>query len=310
MKTYVFEGKITALSSISHNGGEMNGNIAQLRREGFVQKDGSVEEVPVLSGNMIRGILRDKGMYHMLRKLGLSVDEETGEIQGIPLPAFQFLFSGGALTSTSKSGVDVDYFRKMRETAPIIGLFGGAIGNRIMPGKMKIGKMIPISDETEHLIPDRFIPDKYSSVWDYCQQEMYTRRDDENNDKVRRFLKDGNNPQELAKQRSGSPQQMIYHIETLKAGTQFYWKIVLEDVTDVEFEAFITTLLDFSRAPFVGGKSATGHGEIAMKMDNWIEIDSRLSPEGKEVDTPLGSKYEKHLDENKEEILNMINDIE
>ena len=36
MKTFVLEGTCTALSSISHNGGEKNGTIVQLRREKFV----------------------------------------------------------------------------------------------------------------------------------------------------------------------------------------------------------------------------------------------------------------------------------
>ena len=58
---------MTALSSITHNGGQSYGITSMLRRERFVQTDGSVEEVPVISGNGIRGMLRDKGMYHMCR---------------------------------------------------------------------------------------------------------------------------------------------------------------------------------------------------------------------------------------------------
>ena len=54
MKTYILEGIVTALSSISHNGGEKNGIVTQLRREKFVQPNGKVIEVPVISGNSIR----------------------------------------------------------------------------------------------------------------------------------------------------------------------------------------------------------------------------------------------------------------
>lgn len=59
MKTIEFAGVMTALSSISHGGGQSFGINAKLRREKFVQPDGSVEEVPVLSGNGLRGLLRE-----------------------------------------------------------------------------------------------------------------------------------------------------------------------------------------------------------------------------------------------------------
>ena len=33
MRSYIMEGVVTALSSITHNGGERNGTVTQLRRE-------------------------------------------------------------------------------------------------------------------------------------------------------------------------------------------------------------------------------------------------------------------------------------
>lgn len=312
MRTYVFEGVVSALTSISHNGGERNGITTQLRREKFVQPSGRVEKVPVISGNSIRGILRDRGMFYMLQQLGYGVNE-NGTVAGLSLNAFYFLFSGGALTSTGSGDLDISSYRKMKDLIPLIGLFGGAAGNAIMPGKLKIGKLIPICDETKHLIPERFIPEHVDSIWEYCQTEMYTRRDDEKNDKLRVMLPAGelkqikgesDIPVEAVDKKK--PQQMMYHTETLSAGTQFFWKIIAEDVTDVEFEALICTLLEFSKAPYIGGKSAVGHGEIAIKMDRWIEIDSRVNLQGTEVDVTLGKKYESHLKENKKAIGDML----
>lgn len=296
MKTYILEGVVTALSSISHNGGERNGTITQLRREKFVQPDGKVAKVPVVSGNAIRGILRDRGMLNMLTQLGYGVNTETGEVKGLPLNAFYFLFSGGSLVSTGAEGVDIKHFREMRQTIPLISLFGGAAGNIIMPGKMKIGKLIPICKETAHLIPERFHSQNIQTIWEFCQTEMYTRRDDEKNDRVRMLidrpaLTDGSAKPE----KTGTPQQMKYDIETLAAGTQFYWKIVLEDVSDVEFEAFLAAILEFSKAPNIGGKSGVGHGEISIKLDKWVEVDSRLNLQGTEIDVKLGTKYQDHL---------------
>ncbi len=312
MRTYVMEGVVTALTSISHNGGERNGTVTQLRREKFVQPDGRVERIPVISGNAIRGILRDRGMFNMLHQIGYGVNAETGEVKGLPLSAFYFLFSGGALVSTGNTAIDIERYRNMRATIPLIGLFGGAAGNMIMPGKMKIGKLMPICSETKHLIPERFVPKHIDTIWEYCQTEMYTRRDDEKNDRVRTLIQrkqlaDGTTEKIAETKKQSGPQQMMYNIETLAAGTKFYWKVVLEDVTDVEFEAFLATLLEFSKSPNVGGKGGVGHGEIAINLENWVEIDSRMNLQGTELDMKLGTKYQEHLKKNKENIRKFLN---
>lgn len=318
MRTYIFEGVVTALSSICHNGGERNGTVTQLRREKFIQPGGKVAAVPVVSGNSIRGILRDRGMFSMLRQVGYGVQAD-GKVQGLPLQAFYFLFSGGALASTGKEGIDVGHFRKLKSTIPLIGLFGGAVGNAIMPGKLKIGKLLPICKETDHLLPVRFRHENPQTIWEYCQTEMFTRRDDAKNDRLLPMLQQKQVAEQSglfgtetaveaeAPAKGAGPQQMMYNVETLAAGTQFYWKVLAEDVTDIEFEAFLACLIEFSKSPNIGGKGATGHGEIAVKLDNWVEIDSRLHLQGKEIDFTIGTKYTEHLKEKEAEIRSLLN---
>ena len=196
----------------------------------------------------------------------------------------------------------------MRETIPLIGLFGGAVGNIIMPGKMKIGKLLPVCNETAHLVPERFLPETTQTIWEYCQTEMYTRRDDEKNDRVRMLIsRPAIGEGEPAK--PAAPQQMKYDVETLAAGTQFYWKVVLEDVSDVEFEAFLATVLEFSKSPNIGGKGAVGHGEISIKLDKWIEVDSRVNLQGSELDVKLGTKYKEHLKKHGDGIKSFLNNM-
>lgn len=312
MQTIIWEGTMTALSSISHNGGQSFGINSKLRREKFVQLDGSVEEIPVLSGNGLRGLLRDRGMLHMCRALGYGVQEATGAVSGLSLAAFYFLFSGGALTSTGSRGIDIDEARKVRSFIPLVGVFGGAMGNSIMPGKLKCGKAIPICAETIHLLPRSFHGERVPpSIWEYLQEEMYTRKDDEKNEHLRqliapeaRGLIETEQKQAAlkkavggAEEETGQKQQMRYYVETFAAGTPFYWKICLDDVTDVEFEAFVTTLVEFSKLPYVGGKSNVGLGEIAIHFDNWLAIDSRAHPYGQAIERPLGARYAEHLHE-------------
>ncbi len=326
MHIYILEGVMTALTSISHIG-DTHGINAKLRREKVVQPDGSIEEIPIISGNALRGILRDRGMFHMLKMLGYGVDEQTGEVRGLSLPAFYFLFSGGALTKDAGRGIDVDEVRQWRTLIPLVSLFGGAMGNKIMPGKAKIGKAIPICLETLHLIPERFVDDTgHQSIWELLQEEAYTRRDDEKNENLRqliapdvRLLLEAADAEKRKRahlhpdfdtvEETGQKQQMRYYVETISAGTRLYWDIVLDDVSDLEFDAFCITLAEFGRFPYIGGKSAVGHGKVAIHFDKWIEIEPRLRPAGKELDFTLGTRYIQHLQEHGQEIREMIDGL-
>ncbi len=324
MHTYVFEGIMTALTSISHIGETMGVN-AKLRREKIVQPDGSVEEVPVISGNAIRGILRDRGMLHMLRHLGYGVDEQSGEVKGLSLAAFYFLFSGGALTKAGgAAGLDVDEARKWRELIPLVAIFGGAMGNQIMPGKLKVGKAIPICAETRHILPERFVGAEPQSVWDVLQEEAYTRRDDEKNENLRPLIapevrglleasaadkrKKASAGDDVAGE-TGQKQQMRYYVETLAAGTRLFWDLTLDDVTPLEFDAICITLSEFAKYPHLGGKSNVGHGKVSIQFDEWLEINPRLAPAGKAVDVALGTHYMAHLKAHAEEMRSLINGL-
>ncbi len=309
MENLVFEGIMTALSSISHNGGQSFGVTSKLRREKFVQPDYSVEEIPVISGNGMRGMLRDRGMAHMCRMLGFGEDGK-----GLSLPAFQFLFSGGSLTSAGGKTIDIGEARRIRTLIPLVGVFGGALGNHILPGILKCGKAIPICRETAHLIPPRFVSSNPVSIWEYLQEEMYTRKDDSKNERLRgvidqrtRLLMEAADTEKASKpanetvEETGGHQQMRYFVETISAGTPLYWKIVLDDASELEFEAFLQCLLEFSKMPYIGGKSNVGLGEVALKFDNWVKIDSRTEA-GSEVSMPLGKLYNEHIRANADAI--------
>lgn len=323
METFLFQGIMTALTSISHIG-DNYGVISKLRREKIVTPDGSVEEIPVISGNSLRGILRDVGMIHMLKMLGYGIDEESGEVRGLSLSAFYFLLSGGALTKDAGRGIDIDEARKWRELIPLVSIFGGAMGNQIMSGKAKIGKATPICEETKHLIPDNFVHNGEKTIWEMVQEEAYTRRDDEKNENLRQLIapevrglleakardqrEKAGTVEDVARE-TGQKQQMRYYVETLAAGVELFWEITLDDVTPVEFDAFLITLAEFSKSPYIGGKSGVGHGKVSIKFDKWIELNPRISAPGKEIDLPLGQHYIQHLEQNADNIRELINGL-
>jgi CRISPR type IV-associated protein Csf2 len=210
MKTYVLEGICTALSSICHNGGEKNGTIIQLRREKVVQPNGKIVEIPVISGNSIRGKIRDLAAIDILTK-------KDGVKVQVDADSFNLLFSGGSLESVGDKNLDIEMVRKMREDIPMISVLGCSVGNIILPGKVDIGKMIPICKETLHLIPEKFHGDgEKKTIWEYCQVEMNTRKDDTKDENKREYIK----PEDINSELSGG--QMMYYTETFIAETKFY----------------------------------------------------------------------------------------
>lgn len=318
MRSLVMEGTVKALTSIAHNGGESLGITSKFRREKWITSSGAVEEIPIVSGNAVRGILRDRGMMQMCRQIGYGVSE-SGEVKGLSLAAFYFLFSGGTL-SASGSGLNIELARNIQRLIPLSAVFGGAVGGQIMPGKLNCGKLIPICAETSHLLPERFRPANPISFWELLQEEMYVRKDDEKNENLRGMLESVQKKQLSAKaglfgdtsmvsEKSDKPQQMMYYVETLCAGTEFFWKLELKDVTDIEFEAFLSALVAFSQSPRIGGKHNVGLGEIAVKFDSWMEIDSRVVGTGKEIDVPIGTKYYKHLETEAENIKELLKSL-
>jgi RAMP superfamily len=314
--TYELSGVMTALSSILHSSpGQTFGTVTMFRREKICLPDDRVEEIPIVSGNSLRGRLRDLGMAYCCRVLGYGQarTNEAGEVQrieGLTMPAFYLLFSGGSLTSgEGAKALDLRYVQRLQSLIPLLGVFGGAVGNHGQHGKLIVDKAYPICAETAHLLPDAYRGTE--SVWGLLQRETYTRTDDAKNTIYHPLLSGETQQKLLAGVRAkdladAGPQQMLYEVETLCAGTRFYWRVLLKDVTEVEFEAFLSALIQFSKQPYIGGRSAVGHGHVAFACDQWRRIDHRLAPEGAAIDVPIGARYHQHLAQHRDEIRELL----
>lgn len=73
--------------------------------------------VPVITGNSIRGQLRDSMALHLLELLDTKVSKDT----------FNILFSGGNINGAMKD--DVEKAKKIREHFPLVSLMGGGLGD-------------------------------------------------------------------------------------------------------------------------------------------------------------------------------------
>jgi hypothetical protein len=262
-KDIKLDGKITLLSPLSHIG-ESLGIDSYLSTDYIIGPDGAPVECFVYSGNSFRGILRDMASVYLLNKLGGCA---------VPLETFHLLFSGGSIGGSQS--IDIDQARKYRQALPALSIFGGGVGNQIMEGKLKIGAMYPLVRECQRIIPERYmegIEDPLSwKKWSF--EKSYTRRDDSKQENMRQYIvpaeTEGLLPGTVTtpQKKDGPATQMRYTVELMCAGAIFYQRVHLQDLTDLELGAFISALCEFSKRPYLGGKSGTGHGLCQIEYE-------------------------------------------
>lgn len=275
-RAVVLDGVATVVSSIIH-GGDRAGTVTYLRREQIVQPDGSVEDVPVLSGNALRGILRDHSAEMLWMQLGQPE---------LAMPVFHALWSGGSLAKAG-SGKALDPVRlaQLRRLVPHVAIFGAAGGGRIIEGKLRVGKLVPLVTETAHIVPDRLASHCMSTYEDRVQLEHYTRTDD-GRKATWRELGAAPQPAALTTCATGAlitadpatgevepdeeTTQMRYGVETLAAGTRLWCSFGLSHVTDLEWAWFCQILAQWTASGgHIGGRSAVGHGRLRLELDEF-----------------------------------------
>lgn len=275
MTTIRIEGEATLLSSLSH-GGEHAGTTSYLRREKIIGPDGQALTLPVVSGNGVRGLLRDYAADIMWRALGSPQ---------LPPPVFHLLWSGGALAKAGSGHVlGARQLQEVRRLIPLVSLFGGSGAGRIMEGKLRVGKMMPICSETVHIVPAALVPESPRSIWDSLQIEEFTRRDDAKRDQLHQAIEGLAAAPALESgtlltvedhlpavdDTDGPAQQMRYGVETLAAGTRLHWWMALTNTTDAETSLFAQAVDAWvADGAHIGGRSATGHGRLRLDVAQW-----------------------------------------
>lgn len=236
MKQYVLQA--TLKSPLVHTE-ETNSNIATIYRE-KVYLNNKIYEIPAVHGNSIRGLLRNIGAEHFLTSIEM-------EFNTVPTNLFHILFSGGALEKM-KVFVDISEKKEFRKYLPYLSIFGAAVGDEMIEGKLIVTSAIPRCKE---------LNTGESSIYDLTQIIRYTRHDDRKMVIGDKHLADHQN----------TPYQMFYDIETLCAGTVLDFEFILKCPSDLEQGAFENILKLFKEQPFIGGKSAVGHGRIEFDVE-------------------------------------------
>mgnify|MGYP003468868253 CR=1 FL=1 len=258
--------------------------------------DGKVNEVFALTGNAIRGTLRDCAARNLLDMLGIKLKKKE----------FNILFSGGNISGTLST--DIDQAKSYRDMLPIISIFGAGVGNQILSGKMTQSFAMPVCRETVQIIPDIAGIDKsmFQSSWKQMTGTInFTRFDDSKNVKYHEYL----NGEEDNTDKNSASTQMRYEVEYMVPGTQLYHIINLCTEDRIEIGAFVSALQEFSKSPILGGMGGKGFGicdAYFIADGEWFaEIENEQFTMNEKAENAL-SAYNSYVIENKEKIIEFL----
>lgn len=244
----LYEGLIVAKSPIHSGSDEKLGNESALRRMTFLV-DGKPMEIPVVSGNSIRGILRRKVMRDMLTAVGYQPKSASKYTK-----LHHILFSGGVLEAVdeSESGyIDLALKKKLRDVLPPLSVFGAAMRNQMIESKLSVSFALPVCRELSGYLPEhvKSMPQASMSIYSMLADDFITRKDD---------LRDERAEDEQAV-------QMLVNFEVFAPGTVFYHRFALRDATPVE-EAVLGRAIELWRMePFIGARAAIGYGTVELQ---------------------------------------------
>lgn len=234
--------KYTMISPVSHIG--ETASVGSY----FQTVTTSSGKIPVLTGNSIRGRLRDSMALHLLNKLDIKLSKDV----------FNIFFSGGNINGVMRD--DMEKAKQIRKHFPMISLLGGGLGDMIMSGKLICSFAYPICQETE-----MFTGISSFLSWHNLIDEIdFARVDNSKDDMLSVYLKDIEE-QKTAK----SSTQMRFSVQYMAAGTEFSQDFIfLDRTTNLELGAFYAGMVQWFNEPHLGGMAAKGFGLFDAEMED------------------------------------------
>lgn len=309
-----------ALTPIHHGGEGTQGNKETIRTQTFMHPMKAERmEVPVISGNSVKHMIRHHGALFALEAAGLNSGEWTKAQRDL-------LLSGGTFSSGGSS-VKLDAARRMEEAFPILSVCGYAAGNYGAESKLDVDWWHVVCEENRWRMPgsleERLEDDarmllsaSAKSAWAYSGKEFGTRHEPGSPEATKMLTGDEKKRIEGARSNrqgdkhpdKGDSMQMIYEFQTLVAGTQFFSTIHFRNLDRLEKAALTGALhhachetRDDGRQVYqVGGKGSVGIGKVAVRWFGSLREDIR-PPEHVDEDALVafaedGSEMERYVE--------------
>lgn len=344
MNTYV-SGKIDlnilALEPIHHGAGS-EGNEQILRTQPVIV-NGESFDVPFISGNAVKNMIRRYGVMFCVGVLG--IDQQLTKEQ------VDLLCSGGQL---SKKGTvqNLKQARELETLMPILGICGYAAANTMQSSKLSVSHWHLVCQENQFRLPDfcQNMQERNLSAYDFRADEFGTKHDIAGNATLAKMLscddtrllasisekrqkrsiaklsqKDlffesvselQEESQALTYQEKKKTTQMIYSFGVIKPGSRLFGTISYTQLTPMELLAFTAALstaclnkLGCKYLYKIGAKSAVGFGTVAIEFSG-----SKLTPiaptyENESVAFDSLNPYIKHLADNRQRIIDILGEV-
>lgn len=284
---------------------ETIGNISKLKQMRVIYK-GKPVSVPALSGNSFRGQFRDILADALCSRLS---NQGKQLLRFDDNDVYTILYSGGALSEKSKAG---DLIYDFANHLPSMRLMGSAFGNVMLPSKLAMTHIVPCAEETREILQRMYetldeCPVPPMNEWTSARNLFFndgplTRKDDSKDLTRQRFVDLGSQTEDK------DPQQMIYHVECIPAGTwllqQLYSKF---PVDQLGLGCLFDGLNAFLRQPTIGGRSSAGYGQVHIQLQGSVGAEPvLLNGDWSEIIKDALKVYQNYLTEKREDILKAL----
>ncbi|NSW84370.1 MAG: hypothetical protein HPY90_14100 [Syntrophothermus sp.] len=279
-------GFVTALTPIHH--GEIppynvkpdTGEPVRFRRMPILAEDKLTGvqtriDLPVISGNAVRGIGRRLLLGYTLKTLGIDKREKFNKLfatSDIASDIFFFLHNGGAThKNDTPDQLDMETYDRISRSFPIWSLLGGNYHGHMIEGQCRIGIMIPLVSETKSLISlliskalvKQF--DMEEKEWDSFELTASSLISEKAS--VVRYMRraEKTEPKEEPAGKDDDKYGAVFGFEVIPAGTKFVQVNVLTDDSEMNRLAFRAMTAMISLRGVLGGQVAKGHGMAVIR---------------------------------------------
>lgn len=261
-------------SPLSHFGDEPAGTMQTLRRQKF-RINNKYEDMPVYSGNALRGILRTLVMTDYFERIGIGVKSVSQNL-------YYTFFNGGSLKSGGVENLALK--TSIKQNCPALVLLGSAYRSMMTEGKMKVGILKPVCTELNEYNRHKTDESIYSGM---LSDTFYTRKD--------RLKSSPENAKDVTADNK-EVMQMKYESEVFSAGTKLESEIKIEFADELEYSCACHMLNLLKESGHLGGKSSVGHGNFTLTASEDLDSTSKL--------------YVDYVSEHKDDMLNWIAEME